>query len=84
MLKEFQKQYGKLDGAYWWAVKEYREELGFDLTLGKQPHRVHSEFKKGYVILRNVFDKELGRFQYEKQSKGTSERKGKRSNSKSK
>lgn len=83
MIKDFQEQYGKLDGAYWWAVNEYHKDVGMTLTLGEEPHRVHSEIKKGYVILRNVFDKELGKYQYEKQSKGTKERKGKRSNSKS-
>ena len=80
MLKDFQERYGKIDGAYWWAVNEYKKDAGSTLTLGDEPHRVHSFVEKGKVILRNLYGEELGKFQYEKQSKGTSKRKSKRAN----
>lgn len=81
-IKDFQEIYGKLDGAYWWAVSEYKKEVGSTLKLGDEPHRVHSFVEKGQVILRNVYGEELGKYQYEKQSKGTKKRKGKRANPK--
>ena len=82
MLKDFQERYGKLDGAYWWAVNEYHKEVGSTLKLGDEPHRVHSFVEDRCVILRNLYGEELGKYKYEKQSKGTSKRKGKRTNPK--
>lgn len=57
MLETFQEMYGKVDGAFWCAVRMYEKEGGIE-----QPHRGKSSVTRIQVILRDVGGRELVRY----------------------
>jgi len=78
-MQDFVNKYGKVDGAYWWAVRKY-EQSG----KGSIPDRINSVVTATKVILKDAKGETLATYSISKTKKaGKSEKSSKRTSTSS-